>query len=538
MPRCARPWSCIASLLRAALAALVLAACDSQQPSATGTAQQRAALFDYIIDRTAEREAFSPVKNRVLGFDPLDAMRAHRGDVVSATSAAELFYALVRTSNARRDRHLSVALVPGGLQLADSTGLEVLGSDAVVPTRHAPVKFLPDYTDGSGYDIFVSDVARDWSDRIRLGDRLLAVNGETVAQFHERVEPYLRYSSIPNLSWNFAAQIPQRSAVLPTALYRDRLHVELEHGKERYAVSLPYLPADSLAWTDTAEPTYDGFALTLQTGTYDLHVSERGLPVIVLRWHGFRASLVEDVDSLMAIAVRRRWLDHAVIVDATRSRGGSKGAYAVQRLVSRPFKTTFGNLRMSDVIPPFIAAKRAEYEAGRITDGDVRETLDDGRWLLDWLETDVVAAYEGGAAYSNDVPFKLAHAPRTSDGILKPAPVHFRGPLIVFSGPRGGSHLDQFVAIIVDNDLGHVIGIPAGGYSNTWEWEETLVYPGTEQPVVQFMWSIGHTIRPNGEILEGNPAPVQEPVPLTRANFQEYYDLLMQRALTKLGLEM
>ena len=77
----------------------------------------------------------------------------------------------------------------------------------------------------------------------------------------------------------------------------------------------------------------------------------------------------------------------------------------------------------------------------------------------------------------------------------------------MFSGPRRGSHLDQFIAIVKDNELGHYIGMPSGGYSNTWEWEETLTLAGYRSgPVVQVMYNIGHTIRPNGEVLEGNPA--------------------------------
>ncbi len=51
------------------------------------------------------------------------------------------------------------------------------------------------------------------------------------------------------------------------------------------------------------------------------------------------------------------------------------------------------------------------------------------------------------------------------------------------------------------------------------------------------MWSIGHTIRPNGEILEGNPAPVDEWIPLTRENAAEYYPILLGRALELLGRE-
>jgi hypothetical protein len=101
---------------------------------------------------------------------------------------------------------------------------------------------------------------------------------------------------------------------------------------------------------------------------------------------------------------------------------------------------------------------------------------------------------------------------------------------VVFSGPNGGSHLDQFMSIVVDNDLGYIIGMPDGGYSNTWEWEENLHFPGTYEPVVGFMWSIGHTIRPNGEVLEGNPARIHEQIPLTAENADRYYEILLSRA--------
>ncbi len=81
------------------------------------------------------------------------------------------------------------------------------------------------------------------------------------------------------------------------------------------------------------------------------------------------------------------------------------------------------------------------------------------------------------------------------------------------------------------------MGMSAGGYSNTWEWEETLIFPLSKKPVVRFMWSIGHTIRPNGEILEGNPAQVTEYMPLTRENYRRYYRLLLSRSLSYLGVE-
>ena len=154
---------------------------------------------------------------------------------------------------------------------------------------------------------------------------------------------------------------------------------------------------------------------------------------------------------------------------------------------------------------------------------------------MEWLEEDVLPAFARGDEYSNDVPFKLAHAPKDSDGVLEPAPVHFRGPFGVISGPSGGSHLDQFISIIVDNGLGPVVGMPPGGYSNTWEWEEVLTFANTDQPVVGFMYSIGHTIRPNGEVLEGNPAAVDAWIPLTAENVEEYYLILLEQVRIQMG---
>lgn len=101
--------------------------------------------------------------------------------------------------------------------------------------------------------------------------------------------------------------------------------------------------------------------------------------------------------------------------------------------------------------------------------------------------------------------------------------------------PWGGSNLDQFASMVADNPRTgiHTIGMSMGGYSNTWEWAETVDVPGIGP--VDFEWNIGHTIRPNGQILEGNPSLAADWLPLTRDNFQGYFDFLMTRALNHLG---
>ena len=194
-------------------------------------------------------------------------------------------------------------------------------------------------------------------------------------------------------------------------------------------------------------------------------------------------------------------LDYNMIIDVIWSGGGRGGAYAIQRLVDQPFRTTFGNVLLSDLgegkILNDLARRRVNTGQQEIYGLDLS-----GKWLVDWAQTDAKDAIERGDEYTAPVPFKLAHLPKDSDGILQPAPVHFIGSVAIMNAITwGGSHLDQFMAMFVDNELATFVGVPTGGYSNTYEEEEVLYFPGRTGPVVEFVWTIGQTIRPNGEIL-------------------------------------
>jgi hypothetical protein len=491
------------------------------------SAADRAALFDYILKKTLEREAFSPVKNRALGLDVEREMLRFRDEMIAADTDEKLYYALVKISNARKDRHLRVRLVEGGLSLADTTG--TTQENYPVPgtaVLHAPIRFATDYGRPGQNFVFVADLARDIAEFTGgvipgVGDRLVAVNGRAFSEYVDQIEQYHRYSTVNGFSWQLATWIPQRSYQFPRSFYREKLELELERENgERHTLALPYLPPETISWHGHGGQRYPGFEQVFSTRTFDLHLAA-GKPVLLLNWHGFASSLVDDVDRLMEYAIEHDLLDHAVIVDATRSRGGSLGAYAVRRLSPQPFKTTFGNLRISDASEAFVERRLQRSRAGafRPRPGEI----DDGTWLMEWLDGDVTKAIEAGQRYTNNVPFKTAHLPHYSDGIIDPADVHFRGPLVCWFGPYGGSHLDQFASIVVDN--------------SPWEWEEALVFPTSKRPVVEFMWSIGHTIRPNGEILEGNPAQVDEFIPVTQDNYLQYYELLLSHTLEHLGLK-
>ncbi len=518
----------------------------SAYPGPAGTPELREALFDSILAMTARRGAFSVPKEDALGYDPLDEMEKLRESVVQADTEDALFDALLRLSNARKDRHLSVFLVDGGIRPNLTRGLPAQTDPQPPDPLQAPVRFLPDFgSDEGGYfisDLASSDVGTDVGlGDLGFGDRIVEVNGIPVQDLRSTLAPYIRHSSIPGLRWKIAEALSQETAILPGAFRGRSLELTVEKpGGGQVRESLAYFDPESLQWIGYSDPFYSDFELEWSTPTYDLFLPTAGQRAIILQWHRFESSsLIEDIDRLVEFGETENLLDQAIIFDATRSGGGSLGAYAVQRIQPKPFKTTFGTLRLSDVIEPFVQMKREEFAAQAIYDSGGPETVDDGTWLMDWLENDLLEALDRGDSVTVPVPFKLAHAPKDSDGILQPAPVHFRGPLVVFSGPNGGSHLDQFMSIVSDNELGPILGMPPGGYSNTWEWYEVLSFPGTAEPVVGYMWSIGHTIRPNGEVLEGNPAAVDEWIPLTAENADGYYGILMGRAWEYLAaLEM
>ena len=256
-----------------AVLALGLAACGERAPARVGTPQLRAALFDTILARTQRREAFSPVKNERLGFDPLTEMRALRESVVSASTEADLYYSLARLSHARRDRHLDLYLVPGGLELSEAGGLDVWEGEATTP-RQAPLKVFPDYTsDDAGY--FIGDVASDprWADLPAVGDVVVSVNGMPIVAWQDSAAAFMRHSTVIGLRWKLAEAMTQASASFPPRLRATELTLVVSSATGTESThEVPYVPVGDLTWTGSGEPSYPGLELELRTPTYDLLV--------------------------------------------------------------------------------------------------------------------------------------------------------------------------------------------------------------------------------------------------------------------------
>ena len=489
-------------------------------PTPAGPPTPLEELFDYIIRKTEEREAFSEVKEKNIGFSAIEDMKRLRSEFITAETDPELYYALLKLNNARRDRHLRIWPAEDGI---------------IVPNRRichsAPIHVLPDYTDFRNPTFFVAAVGEDLRSP-REGDLIVGVNGRTMEEYIEAFTPWIQHSTLHGLYWHMAYELPKKLTTVHPNLYSEELNLTLERRSgQRYEVSLPY---QSGCKRFSPDIPYPGFRLVKKLENFNIFVS-RGQKIVLLQWLDFEDSLIPEVMILMDWADDEDALDHDLIIDLTDSSGGSRGAYAIQRLVDRPFRTTFGNVRISDLGEDLI-----EYFAGLSTDADAPNVfgLNESRsWLIDWAKTDAMDAIKRGDEYTPPVPFKLAHLPKDSDGILQPASKHFSGEMVIINGNvRGGSHLDQFVAMLVDNDLAHFVGMPTGGYSNTWEWGHSIFVneEGSWRRLVHFEWTLGHTIRPNGEVLEGNPSQPHDYIPLTRDNFEEYHRILFDAAIAAL----
>lgn len=514
------------------------------------TPEDRAALFDYILKATMERTAFSPTKPIDIG-EALGAgegitmaefvrnrMLEYRQEMIDADTDVKLEHVLIKLNAARWDSHLGLGQVTGGLPFERST-----------PNLHAPIRFLPDFSNRDNIFLFVSDLPKN-PEQVpgrtpELGDKLVGVNGVPAEEYLERIGRFVGYSSHRMHWWLLAIRhINTRHRNWPDELYDDRrVTYELEtRAGERYQLELPYLSRkehNAIRFGNHDDPRYPGFEKVFARTSFNLFVS-RPKKILLFQGHRFDPkSLPDDIAAAMDFARENGGIDeYAVIYDLTRSFGGDLEEWTLQRLQPKPFKIMFGNLRISDITPA-IAKDLRERVIANLAENDKpapavsAKSIDmqnDGSYLLDWLDNDLARAIREGQAYSSNVQFKNQFLSTSSDGFLYPAKEHFKGPMVLLTSPFSCSGADQFAAMFIENNLGLSVGMPEGGCSNTWEWTETLKFPISGKPVVNFSWTVGHSIGPASQIVEGNSARPKVELPLTRDNFLNYYEILLNHA--------
>lgn len=475
--------------------------CDAVVGQNIGTAEEREALFDTLVDRTLQWEAWSPFKERKNATDyPIDA-EALRDDFVNASSELDLVIALQKLSNLRQDRHLFV----------DEEFPDVSNQQT-----ETPIKFWPDFS-GAALKIFVSDTAINFStyssQSLTLGDEVIAVNGIDIETYYESLIPFLRFSTINGARWEFAEALSIKRTLFDPSLYRfdNTVQYTLKRGNgTNYLISLPYSNED-YKFTDSGARSLPGYELLLQTIDVDMYVKYLDENIIVLlRWKDFE-DVANTAFNIIQKAKERNLLSANVILDIAESSGGSGAPDLLRILAQEPFQTTWGNVKIGDYLD--------DFKQG--FSGPVRE----------WLDNDVEEARANDEEFSPNVPFKLQYFSKTETGIMNPGEERFAGKVVLISGSNTGSQVDQCAAMLIDNDVAIVsLGMPCGGYSNTWEYEPLLNFPEGSNNWFEYHWNIGHTIRPNGEVLEGNPAIPEYPYLLTSENFASYYDQMIQAA--------
>jgi hypothetical protein len=512
---------------------------DKDADDLIGTRADREALFDYLVAATERRQAISPAKNRLFGIDVAHDMGRFRQALLDAATPADLWYALARISNTRHDRHLSLRPVDGGLPLPPDTGARMVFNYADLDDNPAPrvgVELATDFSTGLPF-VFLAGFATGVAlpDGMAIGDELLAINGMEVGAYVARVEPYAWYST-PTFFWyHLPDDLVRHLGHLPDTFYAPTLSLSfLGQDGHTQDVTLEYRAPAAWNWPPLDKDPYTHWQQAQRCASYTLY-RDNPAGLIALVWHGFGTTLVRDVDQIMDYCQAERLLDCGMIFDATRCRGGDFGGYLLQRLSDKPVRINWGDLRLSDITEALIATIIAEDKAALATGTLSPDETAATAWRKDWLENDVRHALAAGAGNTAAVPFKCAHQPKTGDGVMQPAAVHFSGPMVCLTMPFAGSHIDQLVAQISDNAMAFHIGMPLGGFSKTWIHEETLRFPRTGQPIARFMWSCGNAIRPNGEVLESNPAMPDRLHPVSRSNHFAHHAELVALARAHLS---
>ena len=469
-------------------------------------------LFNYLTSSIFAREAFSPIKNQNLHIDLKRQFKENRKSFLQANTDEDLYFEILKLSNLRRDSHLKMK--PTFLESIDKKKL--------------PITFMVVF-EGKSPLFIVDQIAHGFADAfpdLRIGDELVQVGDMHFEDFIEVTKQYIPSSTNNNHYYRLAEELSTNAFNLskvvnlnnPVFTFRS-----IDHSTHRYTFS--YHKKRELTFKELRK--YKDFNLVLTADNFNTYVHKEQ-QILLLEWLDFEEDLPDDVDTLMEWAVHNDKLKHHLIIDATQSSGGINSIYALRRLINKPFKIIKGNLRISDITEKFIDIidKGAlEYKAEYTKRAEIKPLIE----LVDWLKGQVIDSCKSDAEYSNNVVFKMRY--NTHNDSIYRFDTHFDGEIVTLFSPKVGSQIDQMASILKDNQLAYSIGQTTGGFSNTWEWKEPIINPNTGNIVCNFMWNIGHTIRPNGEILEGNPAEVDYYLPPTKDNFLHYKNILVDKSI-------
>ena len=177
-----------------------------------------------------------------------------------------------------------------------------------------------------------------------------------------------------------------------------------------------------------------------------------------------------------------------LLIDVRENGGGPIAQRLTELVADKPYKATWSVTVLTPLLrrdKEFRAAAYHHPESGK--------------------EAMTLRELDSGAERSSPHAFICkteACGPREGDGKPSALGLHYKTALL--TGPYCISSCDQFAAVFLDNGFGEVVGLPPAGASSPTRADARLKLADGETFSMTF--SFGVTYRPNGEVLEGNPA--------------------------------
>lgn len=204
------------------------------------------------------------------------------------------------------------------------------------------------------------------------------------------------------------------------------------------------------------------------------------------------SSVLEEFDTISLIMVLSEQPYNNLLIDVRDNTGGSINMRLVAYLARDNWKLPTREL----VYVPLLRQDNDYLQALlSMVDSPMRKII------LDQLARDPTATR------SVRLPFFCKTSNCTVDeAVYPPDTSHKKFNVAVLSGPVCMSSCDQFVAMVKDNGIGKVLGLPSRGADSPMRAQKAFSLKNGDK--FSLIFSAGNGYRPNGELLEGNPAKV------------------------------
>ncbi len=495
-----------------------------------GKAGEREALFNSYVQTIRDGHVISELGMKRLGITWQKEVERTKNRFIEADTKADVYYALLSLQRTLHDAHSSLSapkeIIPGNNPISLPFTLAVQG----------------DSLENAHYAVIQSSLPE-----IKTGFVLKQYQNKTIAQLEYEYSEWLDSTSPESLKQNLAraltrhtdaSRVPAPDASAPvTAVFVDpggkaetRITFKWSRaGRETlsddYArLTVDYRGINYRAYKDTGNNTlilvYSSFKYVFRDDELKNIISQasfivpsfdktkpleeqrewmnklleaNGYPDLSrLRSYPFTA-LLEEADVLTLGKYLNQQTLPNLLIDVRDNTGGNVNTNLVALFASQPFQ---GSTRELIYNPMIRSDSKFLQEALTYSD----------RFMAPIITAQLARDTE--VARSQRFPFSCRTAScNVDEATFEPNSNVKKFTLAVLSGHRCTSACDQFVAMIGDNGLGKIVGVPSRGGSAPYRATKEMVLKNGER--FSIIFNTGVCYRPNGEPLEGNPAKVE-----------------------------